>query len=321
MLVPKKAAALAAGFIAALSAASFAQNPAADANAANSPGDVLVLNELATLEWIEKADVAALREGVIKSMELQIGMPVEKDGQIGMLHDEVARLSFEKAELAAKGDAAEQKALAQKQLAMAIVARNDRLRKRGPDFVSLEEVQKAEAEVNVAVAMQNEAIEKRERDKAEARLAKRALDEHKIVAPFSGVVYERLKNPGESVRANEAVVRLGNLDKLRAWAYVPLDYAFRIKEGQVVEIQLRLEGTRGGPLPIEQKKFRGTIKFVDPQIEPTAETAVRIAAEFDNKDRLLRPGFKAVMTVFLNSENTVPARTAGAPPLPPSIER
>ena len=38
------------------------------------------------VDWIEKSDVAALREGVIEKMELQIGMPVKKDGAIGILH-------------------------------------------------------------------------------------------------------------------------------------------------------------------------------------------------------------------------------------------
>ena len=84
-----------------------------------------------------------------------------------------------------------------------------------------------------------------------------------------------MKNPGESVRANEAVVKLGNLNKLRADAYVPLEYAYRVKEGQVVEIQPKITGGRGEPLPIEKKRFRGKITFVDPQIQPVAETAVR----------------------------------------------
>ena len=73
-----------------------------------------------------------------------------------------------------------------------------------------------------------------------------------------------MKNPGESVRANEAVVELGNLNKLAADAYVPLEYAYRVKEGQVVEIQPRITGGRGEPLPIEKKRFRGKITFVDP---------------------------------------------------------
>ena len=76
--------------------------------------------------------------------------------------------------------------------------------------------------------------------------------------------------------------------------YVPLEYAYRVKEDQVVEIQPRITGTRGGgePLPIEKKRFRGKITFVDPQIQPVAETAVRIRAEFPNPDFELRPGLE-----------------------------
>ena len=75
------------------------------------------------------------------------------------------------------------------------------------------------------------------------------------------------------------------LSKLSADAYVPLEFAFRVKEGQVVEIQPRITHGRGEPLPIEKKRFRGKITFVDPQIQPVAETAVRIRAEFENPRR------------------------------------
>ena len=74
-----------------------------------------------------------------------------------------------------------------------------------------------------------------------------------------------MKNPGESVRANEAVVQLGNLNKLSANAYVPLDFAFRVKEGQVVEVQPRITQGKGEPLAIEKKRFRGKITFIDPR--------------------------------------------------------
>ncbi len=122
-----------------------------------------------------------------------------------------------------------------------------------------------------------------------------------------------MKNPGESVRANEAVVQLGNLDKLRAWCYIPLEYAYRVKEDQVVESSPASTGTRARPLPIEQKKFRGKITFVDPQIQPVAETAVRVYAEFDNKDHELRPGLKATMTIYLEPRGPPPPRPSGRP--------
>ena len=297
MFFPKKAAAMAAGFIAALSVATVAQNT----NPAARSAETLVIDD-ATVDWIEKSDVAALREGVIDRMELQIGMPVQRSKPIGYLHSEIAALNVHKAELAVKNTATEEKARAQQELALTVVATNKRLNERRPGLVSIEEQRKAEAEVKVATAMINEAVEKRAMDRAEDALARRALDEHTITAPFDGIVIERMKNPGESVRANEAVVRLGNLIKLRAFAYIPLDYAYRVKEGQIVEIQPRISGTRAVAVPIEQKRFRGKITFVDPQIQPVAETAVRIYAECDNRDFELRPGLKATMTIFLNSE-------------------
>jgi len=313
MLISKKAAALAAGFLAAMSVVTLAQNAAPAPRGTGSSAETLVLDELATIEWIEKADVAALREGVIETVELWPGMPVVKGGVIGTLHNETAKLTVAKAHLAAKNVAAEQKAKAQRELALTVVATNVRLNKRDPNMVSKEEMAKSEAEVKVADAMVREAIEQQKINEADENLAVQAVNEHTIQAPFDGIVYDRLKNPGESVRANEAVVRLGNLDRLRAWSYVPLEFALRVKEGQIVEIQPRLHGSHAAQMPIEQKRFRGKITFVDPYIQPVAETAVRIYAEFENKDHELRPGMKAQMTIYLTPEGAAapPTQTVG----------
>ncbi len=129
-----------------------------------------------------------------------------------------------------------------------------------------------------------------------------------------------MKGPGESVRANELVVKLGNLEKLRIWGYVPIGFSHSVKEGQIVEFQPRLLGDRHAPLPIEQKRFRGKITFVDPEIQPVNETAVRIHAEFENKDLDLRPGLKGAMTIFLGSE-AAEAPAVGARTEPAGIGR
>jgi len=303
MNVPKRAAALAAGFAAALSLVCLTPLRAAP----RADGETLVVDD-ATVDWIERSNVAALREGVVERMELQIGMPVKKGGVIGSLHSEMADLTVKKSAIAANGKGAIAKASAQRELALSKVARDVRLNAKIPGSVSAEQIATDEAELKVAEALIVEAKEKTELDKAEMALAQRALKEHTIVAPFDGLIMERMKNPEESVRANEAVVKLGNLSKLRAYAYVPLEYAYRVKEGQIVELQVRLSGDRRNPLPIEQKRFRGKLTFVDPQIQAIAETAVRIHAEFDNKDLELRPGLNASMTIHLNSEGNAPAR-------------
>jgi RND family efflux transporter MFP subunit len=318
MRVSKPVAAFAAGILV-LGAAAVAQDGANNARQANSAVQALVLEELARVDWIEKSDVAALREGVIDRMELQIGMPVKKDGKIGYLHQELAELTVAKNKLQAAAVAPREKAEAQVFVAASKVARDKRLNERKPGMVSAEEAAEHEGELKVADAARKEAIENQQIAKAELDLAERTLVEHTIVAPFDGVIIKRMKNPGESVRANEAVVQLGNPNKLSANAYVPLEFAFRVKEGQVVEIQPRIiTGTKGEPLPIEKKRFRGKITFIDPQIQPVAETALRIRAEFENPNGELRPGLMVQMTIFLTSdvaagapEASPPTRTAG----------
>jgi RND family efflux transporter MFP subunit len=307
MLHSKKTAALAAGFVAALAAVSFSTLVAAQAPKGD-PATLVV--EEATVDWIEKSSVAALREGVIERMELQIGMPVPKGGPIGYLHREMAVLAVKKAQTAVDRVGPMAKAAAQKELAAATVARNLRLNDRIKGAVSIEEMQKADAELKVAQAMTVEADEQIKSDTVELELAKQALSEHIIKAPFEGIVIERMKHPGEKVGQAEAVVQLGNLSRLRVYAYIPAEYAYRVQVGQLVELQPKLAGSRSAPLAIEQKHFRGKITFVDPQIQPVAETAVRIYADFDNPNYDLKPGLKGNLTIFLGSETGAPVSLA-----------
>ena len=53
---------------------------------------------------------------------------------------------------------------------------------------------------------------------------------------------------------------------------------------------------------VEKKRFRGKITFVDPEIQPIGETAVRIRAEFENPGWELRPGLEGQMTIFLPAD-------------------
>lgn len=303
MSVMKPIAAMAAGSLMLLSAAAIAQSGGSPGQPENQGVQALVLTELPYVKWIEQSKVAALREGVIERMELQIGMPVKKDGAIGYLHSRFAELTLRKAQLQADSVAPREKAEAQVEVAASVCARNKRLNERKPGMVSAEDTAKAEGELKVAVAQAKEADETREIAKAERDLAKQTLDEHTIRAPFDGIVTNRTKDPGESVRANEYIVEIGNLSHLAVDTYVPLEYAFRVKEGQVVEIQPRLALPGAAPLPIERKRFRGKITFVDPEIQPIAENAVRIRAEFENPPPYdLRPGLKVQMTIFVTPE-------------------
>ena len=66
MPLTRKAVALSLGLSAILTAATIAQAPKPQ-----SPADSQLVVEEATIDWFQKSDVAALREGVIDRMELQ----------------------------------------------------------------------------------------------------------------------------------------------------------------------------------------------------------------------------------------------------------
>jgi RND family efflux transporter MFP subunit len=310
MRIPRSIAAMAAGSLMLLGAAAAAQNGGAQ-DPAEGPGfQRLVLPDLARIDWIEKSAVAAQREGVLEKMELQIGMPVKQHGTIGYLHRRFAELTVEKAKRQAEAVGPLEKAEAEREVTTAVVARDRVLNMRKPGMVSDEDVAKHQGELKVSVASRHEAQENRGIAKAEYDLAQQTLDEHTIRAPFDGIITKRMKNPGESVRANEAVVELGNLNRLAADCYVPIEYAYRVKEGQAVEIQPKSKSRT--PLPVERKRFRGKITFVDPEIQPIGETAVRIRAEFENPGWELRPGLEGQMTIFLP-----PDAAAVNPPVDP----
>ncbi len=301
MTVAKTAAAVAAGLLTTLSVAALAQNGQDQPPAANSnPTSVaLVLDEDATVDWIEKSDVAALREGVIEKMELRLGDPALMGKPIGYLHREVAELTVAKNKIQAESRGAIEKGKAALDVAVTIVAINKRLNEKKPGMVSKEEMAKAEGELKVADAQILEATENQKVAQAELALAREVLKQHTIVAPFDGVVIKLYKHPGESVQANAAVVQLGKLSRLCANAYVPLRHAFKVKEGQIVEIRPKVDSADSGKEEMESLRFRGKITFVDPQIQAVAETARRIRAEFDNPDFRLLPGLKVQMTVYL----------------------
>lgn len=322
MTLPRKLLALAAGAMLALSAAAISTTRAQQPAEPRSSAGEVIQDADATVEWIERSQVAPLIEGNLESIELEIGKTVEKDGTIAFLYRKKALLTVAKAELAAKSTGAVEKAEAQKDQAISVVARNDRLMRKDANYVPKEDIEKAQAELKMAIAMIKEAQEQRALARAEYDLARNQLEEHTIKAPFSGVIIKWLKKPGESVSAREPVVEMGNLDKLRVFVYLPLEAATRVKEGDVVEFQPRLSELRGGSHPISQKKFRGVVTFIDPQVQAVNETALRVYAEIKNPNHELRPGYKGTLTVFLNSGGAVPAarneRPAAAEPVVPT---
>ena len=302
MFLPKKVLALAASVLVAVSAATLAQN--------GSPGQALVIP--GTIEWLEKSDVTALKDGVINKIEYQVGRRVLEGKEIGGLHDELARFAVVKAKLQAENSGEITKGMAQRKLAIAELARIKRLEFRGPGITSASEKEKAEAELAVADAMVQIAQENQAVYKADYDAAVQVVHDHKIFAPFSGVIIDRMKNPGEAVHSNEAVVRIGRTDTLRVIGWLPLDVAGQIKGNEPVEVRVIIEGSAH---PIQNKKFSGRITAVSREINTTRTTDVQVLADVYNDEDAdsnlhLLAGMKVEMSVRLGEQAPAPPKVA-----------
>jgi multidrug resistance efflux pump len=340
MFRSKKWIALVAGMTASLSAAGFAQLP----STAQDSGNTLVVPE-ATVDWILKSDVSAFTDGVVEKLELDLGKVADRQGAvIGFLHKRRAELIKAKADIAASSKGALAKAKAQVDVAASIVETNQRMVRQQPGSVPREEQMKSLAELAVAKALEIEANENLDLARAEAALAEQQLEEHTIRAPFPGVIVERLKGPGESVRSGDPIVRMGNLDRLRAFAYIPLEYKSRVKVGAPVLIRGRSSAS-GADASDEIAPVQGEISFVDPQVQAVSETAIRIYADFNNSKHQISPGIKVELVISLDGAplggvaaaapgatlpEAPPVRSAGPasasnapdlPELPPAVPR
>lgn len=289
--------------------------PGADGSSSN---DTVLRIADGQVEWIEISNVSALTDGVIERIELEPGMPAAKGQSIGNLYSKRAELLTEKSKIAANNRSGYDSAVAKKELALAVLARLRNGRAQIKDLYSVEDVQKAEAEVKVAHEAVNESLEQMKLYAAEHEIAKQQVKEHTIVAPFDGIVIERMKNPGENVSADIPVVRLGNLDRLRVFAYVPLRDSFKVHEGDVVEVEPNMPD--GVDSPVKEKKFRGKVTFVDPEIQPVGEKARRIFVEVTNPTHELNPGMNVSLTVYLGTGAKAggSVKAAGLPTLPPA---
>jgi membrane fusion protein (multidrug efflux system) len=91
----------------------------------------------------------------------------------------------------------------------------------------------------------------------ELDLARQVVIDSQVVAPFDGVVGERLISPGEFVQAGQAVVTLVRADRLRFTAGVPESRAGEIEVGQQIDIELN--GRDGPPLVAQISRVSPTV--------------------------------------------------------------
>jgi RND family efflux transporter MFP subunit len=320
---PSRTLVLGLGTLATLSAVTLAQQapvPPTRPQAVPSSGVETVVVP-GQIEWIHRSAIAAKRPGVLQSVELNIGMEAKAGTEIASLHNEMALLTKDKAQLQYDNPSGVALATAKRDLALANMARAERLKGQNRNLISQEEYQTKAAELKAADAELLKANEDKKTAKAELDLATQEVEDHVIRAPFDGSIFEVLKHPGESIQAGDAVVHMVKTDEVRFFGYVPFVVAERLKVGMVVDVAPVVDGSDEA---VEKQRFRGKLVFIGPELAPSKVKAeIQIKADIvNNVERKLRPGLKAEMTIYMtDDQNQVPPAPADMLRLPAKPDR
>jgi RND family efflux transporter MFP subunit len=227
------------------------------------------------LKAAQDSDVAADATGKVLTAPIERGSEVTEGDTLVTLDDRSTKFSL------AEAEATVESAKAQLALSKTEVIRNEPLVKAKAtsqtEFLRLEANRDA-AQASLAAA------------EARRDLAKRNLSNMVISAPFSGIIAERVVDPGEYVRVGSEVARLVSLDWLRLQLTIPEAAAGHVHEGQIVTFVVAAWS---------QKTFTGEVKYIGAAVRENTRDLL-IEARVDNADRKLKPGMFAEGKIALS---------------------
>lgn len=114
------------------------------------------------------------------------------------------------------------------------------------------------------------------------------VERRKLKAPFSGVIVERKRSPGEWVETGESVLRMIRMDVLSVEGYVSAQSITPESRGHKVIVACGNSGNT--------RRIEGAIVFVSPEIDSVSQQ-VLVRAEIKNPELQFRPGQPAQMWI------------------------
>ncbi|MGD9781541.1 MAG: efflux RND transporter periplasmic adaptor subunit [Kiritimatiellia bacterium] len=173
--------------------------------------------------------------------------------------------------------------------------RYERLHKDGkvsPNEFEAAQVARAQAQAGIAVAEAQVDLAERQVKQAEASLAiaEKNLADTKIVAPISGVVSSRTAEPGEQMSVGKVLLRIDDLARVEAAAYLPAQYYPDVAPGQTM-FRLGVGGREAGT---------HVVTYRSPTIDPTLRT-FEIKGLVENAGGLAVPGQMADVTLVFET--------------------
>ncbi len=123
---------------------------------------------------------------------------------------------------------------------------------------------------------------------------RQAVTDNLIVAPFDGMVVEKLTSVGARVdvmMGGGKVIRMVKTDRLRLIVTVPQQYVGQIRPGQIISFSV--EGFPG-------RAFQATVRLISPALDASTRS-LKVEAYVENRDNRLHPGLFATAQLELGA--------------------
>lgn len=168
------------------------------------------------------------------------------------------------------------------------------------NFMSAQARDEADAEKRLAESELQSALEGREMARVEHRRAQELLALRTMTAPFSGVVVDRMLNPGdlaESGAGRKPVLKVAQIDPIRADVPLPAAMFGKVRPGTKASVTAEVGGAR----------FNAVVRSVDRVIDAASGTFVA-RLEVPNPQLAVPGGSRCTATI----EGVVPPPRAAA---------
>ena len=224
-------------------------------------------------------------EGVLEHVLVDRGSLVDKGAVLAVLESSVERHAVAIAALRAEQESSVKSNEVKASFGARRFERTDEMYRKS--LVPLKELDEAEtakiiAEYDLVEARENRALAKLEYERAKA-----ALELRTIRSPLSGVVIERLRHPGELAARDYPILKIAQLNPLRAEAFAPIAMLGKIVVGQSAVVV---------PEPPMSRPLEATVIVVDPVVDAASGTfAIRL--EMPNPGNRVPAGLKCKVSL------------------------
>jgi len=234
-------------------------------------------------EAVDDVMVAAFESGRVESVLVKVGDHVKAGQVLAILEQGPQRINVESAEIVAAMRGPLKVAAAERRLHEMRVKQLQDLAGKGN--ARPEEVERAETEMEMAIARYLNATEEVAQREVELKNAQEQLRRRQVVSPVDGVVAKIFLDPGEFVLPSElTVARVINASKLKAVFNVPAIEAIRLSVGHVVRVEFASVS----------RSAEGVIETIAPMIDADSGT-VAVTVIVDNSSKLWTPGDRCLM--------------------------